>query len=130
MHELSIARSVVSTVTDAVGGRRVLAVTLRIGPLAGVVPAAIAFGWDVVTAGTPLEGARLDLEPVPVLVRCTGCAATASRTTLPPWRCVHCDTGCVPVGDGRTLEVGTVEIDDAVGIENAAQIENGAVVPR
>lgn len=114
MHELSIAQSVVSTVRAAVGGRRVIAVTLRIGPLAGVVPDALMFGWDVVTSGTPLEGARLDVERVPVEIMCAGCGTTGERTASPPWRCAACDGVCAPLGDGRTLEVGSVEVEDDV----------------
>lgn len=113
MHELSIAQSVVSTVRAALGERRVLAVTLRVGPLAGVVPDALRFGWDVVTHGTPLEGSRLDVERVPVEVACAACGTTGDRTTPPPWRCADCDGACAPVGDGRTLEVGSVEVEDA-----------------
>ncbi|MBI4939812.1 MAG: hydrogenase maturation nickel metallochaperone HypA [Actinobacteria bacterium] len=116
MHELSIAQSVVSTVQAAVGGRGVLAVTLRIGPLAGVVPDALTFGWDVVTAGTPLEGARLDVERVPVEIMCAGCGTTGERTASPPWRCDACDGVCAPLGDGRTLEVGSVEVEDDVAV--------------
>ena len=112
MHELSIAQSVVSTVRAALGERRVLAVTLRVGPLAGVVPEALAFGWDVVTNGTSLAGSRLDVERVAVEVMCAGCGTTGERTTSPPWRCAACDGVCAPLGDGRTLEVGTVEVED------------------
>ncbi len=43
------------------------------GPVSGVVPDALRFGWDVVTHGTPLEGSRLDVERVPVEVSCAAC---------------------------------------------------------
>lgn len=112
MHELSIAQSVVSTVRDALPGRSVVAVTLRVGPLAGVVPEALAFGWDVVTRGTELEGSRLDVERVAVEAMCASCGATSEQVSSPPWRCTACDGVCAPLGDGRTLEVGSVEIRD------------------
>lgn len=112
MHELSIARSVVSTVREALGDRRVLAVTLRIGPFAGVVPQALVFGWDIVTHDTPLAGSRLDVERVPVPARCSQCAQVSDHLTPPPLRCPGCDGTCVPLADGRTLEVGTVEVED------------------
>ena len=114
MHELSIAQSVVSTVRDALGERRVLAVTLRVGPLAGVVPEALAFGWDVVTHGTPLAGSRLVVERVSVAARCSRCDTESEHVTPPPLRCPACDATCLPLGDGRTLEVGSVEVEDDV----------------
>lgn len=64
MHELSIAQAVVSTVVDATAARRVLAVELRIGPMAGVVPDSLRFCWDIVTADTPLAGSRLEVTRV------------------------------------------------------------------
>ena len=36
MHEVSIAQAVVSTVTEAVGARPVIAVTLRVGVMSSV----------------------------------------------------------------------------------------------
>lgn len=64
MHELSIARAVVSTVVDATAGRRVLRVELRLGPHAGVIPGSLTFCWDIVTADTPLEGSVLEFTHV------------------------------------------------------------------
>ena len=121
MHELSIAQSVVSTVRGALGERRVLAVTLRVGPLAGVQPEALAFGWDVVTHGTSLAGSRLVVERVPVAARCSRCDAESEHVTPPPLRCPACDATCLPLGDGRTLEVGSVEVEDDV--ESSAGVE-------
>ena len=45
-------------------------------------------------------------------MRCAACGGTAERLTSPPWRCDSCDGVCAPVGDGRTLEVGSVELRD------------------
>jgi hydrogenase nickel incorporation protein HypA/HybF len=113
VHELSIAQAVVSTVEQAVGGRRVLRVRVRIGPLAGVVPEALAFCWDVVTRGSALEGAALEVERVPLEVACSTCGHRRAVTAPPlAWSCPDCGRPALPLGDGRTLEVGEVEIDD------------------
>lgn len=65
MHELAIIESLVDQVAERTVGRRVVAVDLRIGDRSGVVVAALAFSFDVVTLGTPLEGARLVVDEVP-----------------------------------------------------------------
>ncbi|RWE34243.1 MAG: hydrogenase maturation nickel metallochaperone HypA, partial [Mesorhizobium sp.] len=52
MHELGITRNIVSIVEDAAKGRRVRRVTLDVGRLAGVMPDALAFCFDVVSRGT------------------------------------------------------------------------------
>ncbi len=61
MHELAIAESVVSSVLERTEDQRVTVVRLRIGRLAGVVPDALSFCFELATAGTPLEGATLEI---------------------------------------------------------------------
>lgn len=66
MHELSIAISLVEAVCDELprlgDGVTVRAVRLRVGPLSGVVPDALAFAFDAAALETPIAGARLDIE--------------------------------------------------------------------
>jgi hydrogenase nickel incorporation protein HypA/HybF len=63
MHELGITRNIVAIVGEAAVGRRVVRITLEIGEEAGVAADAIAFCFDVVARGTPVEGAVLDIVP-------------------------------------------------------------------
>ncbi len=65
MHELAIIESVVDQVVERTVGRKVLAVTLRVGTESGVVADALEFSFDVATLGSPLEGARLVIDHVP-----------------------------------------------------------------
>ena len=64
MHELSLAEGLVDLVAERTAGREVVAVNLRVGDRAGVVADALAFCFDVVTSGTPVEGAVLRIEEV------------------------------------------------------------------
>ncbi len=64
MHELSLAEGLVDLVAERTAGRQVVAVNLRVGDRSGVVADALPFCFDVVTAGTPLEGAVLRIEEV------------------------------------------------------------------
>lgn len=75
MHELSITRNIVAIVAGAANGRRVRQVTLDIGVLSAVVPDAVRFCFDVVSAGTPVEGAELVVRSVPAAARCRSCGA-------------------------------------------------------
>ena len=59
MHELGLTRNVVAIVIEHARGRAVQQVRLAIGPMAGVERDALSFCFDVVTAGTELEGATL-----------------------------------------------------------------------
>lgn len=68
MHELSIAMSLVelaSTEATRPGIERVLALYVRVGDLSGVAVEALKFSFDIAAAGTPIEGARLEIEHRP-----------------------------------------------------------------
>jgi len=115
MHELSIAHAIVTTVLGHVPpgpDARVLSVGVSVGVLAGVVPRALQFCWDAATAGTPLEGARLQIERVPLEGRCLDCGATATTVAPPPHRCGVCAGPVLATSAGRELELTTVELDD------------------
>ena len=58
----SIAESVVDAVVARTGDQRVTTVRLRIGRLAGVVRDAFEFSFELASAGTPLEGASLEID--------------------------------------------------------------------
>jgi hydrogenase nickel incorporation protein HypA/HybF len=70
VHELSLAGAIVDTVERHAAGRRVTAVYLRVGHLRQVVPASLAFYFEHVARGTVCEGARLEQEVVPAVLRC------------------------------------------------------------
>jgi hydrogenase nickel incorporation protein HypA/HybF len=73
MHELAVTESVISAVTEKVGDRQVQRVTLAIGQLSGVVAESVYFYFDLCSAGTPLEGATLEILDVPGRASCRSC---------------------------------------------------------
>ena len=75
MHELSLAGAVIDTAERHAGGRRVLAVRLRLGELRQVVPDSLAFYFGHVARGTLCEGAVLEHEVVRAELTCAGCDA-------------------------------------------------------
>jgi len=82
MHELGIARNIVTLVGEAANGRAVSRVTLEVGKLSGVMSDAIAFCFDVVAAGTALEGACLDVHEIEGRARCEACGEEFDTATL------------------------------------------------
>lgn len=112
MHELSIATSLVEAAGEEAaqrGAARVLAVHLRVGALSGVVCDALAFSFEVAAAGTPLEGARLEIEEVPVVVFCPACRA---EKPLPDFIrcCPDCGAPTPEVRQGAELEITALEL--------------------
>ena len=56
MHELSIADAVVTIASRHAAGRKVTRVDLKVGHLRQVVPDSLTFAFELVSAGTELEG--------------------------------------------------------------------------
>lgn len=116
MHELSIAASLVESVEQAArqaGAQRVTQVFLRLGALSGVAKDALLFSYDIATAGTLLEGSRLTIEDVPVIVHCDGCQRDVTLPGIQDFRCPVCGRPSARVVAGRELEIAGVEIEVA-----------------
>jgi hydrogenase nickel incorporation protein HypA/HybF len=114
MHELSIAVGLIDLAAEEAarqGNVRVATVFLRIGPLAGVVSDALRFSFDLAAEGTPLEGARLEIEELPVTVHCTLCKGDHIVVDPQRIRCPLCGEPATVVG-GRELELAALEVID------------------
>ena len=108
MHELAIAEDVVSSVRERTGDRHVSVVRLRVGALTGVVPDALDFCFDLAAAGTPLEGASLEIVQECGRAHCRTCEADFEL----PDALLLCDCGSADVAllSGRELSVTSVEV--------------------
>ena len=111
MHELSIAQALIEIVERHAGGRRVTRVEVKVGRLSQVVPDALSFAFELVSQGTPVEGAELVLEDVPAAGTCGSCG---SDTPLPelPLACRRCGSLDVEVTQGEELRVEALEIEE------------------
>jgi hydrogenase nickel incorporation protein HypA/HybF len=112
MHELSIALSILEQVEQnpsaQPGGVR--AVQVKVGALAGVDAEALRFAWQIARAGTPLADAELEIEQIPLRVRCPRC----DRTRTPEIQAISCPD-CAGAEQeilaGRELELTSLEVD-------------------
>jgi hydrogenase nickel incorporation protein HypA/HybF len=115
MHELSIVTSVVESVTESLAaypGARVLEVRLRVGALTSVVVESLEFCWGIAAEGTPLEGAKLAVNVLPVVMHCEPCAQDVELEGVQSFRCPRCGQPCAEMRQGRELEIDSIEIDD------------------
>jgi len=120
MHELSIIASIVDTVTESVAaykGARVVEVRLRVGALASVVEDSLQFCFGIATEGTPLEGSRLVVKTLPVVMHCAGCDADVELDGVQSFRCPRCGEPCFDLRQGRELEIEAIEIDEMNEVE-------------
>ena len=115
MHELSIAYNLVEAVAQAAqnaGARAVTVVRLRLGELSGVVENALQFGYDIATQGTVLEGSRLEIEEVPVIIHCDHCNRDLPLPSIQNFSCPVCGAPSAHILQGRELEIVSLEIED------------------
>jgi hydrogenase nickel incorporation protein HypA/HybF len=111
VHELSITRNIVAIVADRAQGRKVRRVTLEVGKLSGVMTDAIAFCFDIVTQGTMLEGAVLDITVVEGRARCVECGKVFGVPTL--YAACVCGSRRLHRLQGEELKIKTMELEEA-----------------
>jgi hydrogenase nickel incorporation protein HypA/HybF len=119
MHELGIAQQLIEQAHLALPAQaaQVTALTVRLGPLAGLSAAELRFGFEVVRAGTPFADAELTIEAVPVRVWCPLCQVESAVADLEPVQCPRCEERTVRIVQGKelilqSLAVRTKEIYD------------------
>jgi len=112
MHELSIAMSIVDMAREEAERRDVAidAVYLDLGPLSGVVAEALLFSWEIACEGTPLEGCRLVIKPVPIEVYCHTCNAQKTLPSMQWFCCPECGAPTSQVIHGKELLITALEI--------------------
>jgi len=107
---------VVDAVIDSMApypGARVKEVRLRVGALASVVEDSLQFCYGIATEGTPLEGSKLVVNAVPVVMRCESCSADVEIASLQSFRCPRCNAPVSNLLQGRELEIESIEIEEA-----------------
>ncbi|MCL2123685.1 MAG: hydrogenase maturation nickel metallochaperone HypA [Desulfovibrionaceae bacterium] len=117
MHEISIVTSLLSLVDEELAKRqlqKLLVVRVRHGALANIAPEAMSFAFEALTQGSPFEGARLELEEEPVVLRCPcgACFSPEQKRELLFVPCPACgETLGHTVEKGRELYLQHIEAE-------------------
>jgi len=112
MHEMALAESVRAIVDETArshGARRVVAVRLEIGRLAGVEIEALRFAFDVVKRGSLADAARLELVADEGRAWCMQCSQGIVVAALDE-PCPHCGSHQLQVTGGDRMRVLEIEI--------------------
>ena len=115
MHELSLAEAVVEIALRHAAGRSVRKVELRVGDLRQVVPTALEFAFELLSDGTVLEGAELEIENVPARGRCRACAVETTMRAF-PLQCSACGGLDLEVIAGEELLVDALELEQTATV--------------
>jgi len=113
MHELSLIASLFDTLTEKAAdhrAREVTLVTIKAGPLAGVVPELLVSAFDMYKKGTIAARARLAVVPLPFVVRCRACGAETSHDN-PISACPACGSADFTIVQGTEVYLDKLELE-------------------
>jgi hydrogenase nickel incorporation protein HypA/HybF len=115
VHELSICGSIADIVTRRAAGRTVRVINLRAGQLRQIVPETLVYCWELVSADTPLDGSRINVEAVPARVRCRSCDRVTDVGAVPVFACGGCGSFDVDVVSGEEFLITSLELAEGAG---------------
>jgi hydrogenase nickel incorporation protein HypA/HybF len=113
MHEFSIAQNILEVVhrtASEAGAARVARVRLKVGVFTSIHVDSLRFALEVLARGTPSEGCALEVEDVPMTVRCGACGQE-SRAPEILAECPACGATGVTVAGGRELSIVSIDAE-------------------
>lgn len=94
MHEISLVQGLLQQLGDLARtnqARKIIKITMEVGPLSGVVADSFRFGFDILSADDHLvSGAELVLVSPPVSYLCSDCGHISTTTGEKPEQCAKC----------------------------------------
>ena len=113
MHEVSIMQSVMEMAIGKLGEagyQKIDSITLRIGGATGILTDSLRFAFDALKPGTPVCGAVLHIEEVPVGGVCLGCGEGFSTPEKFVFSCPLCGHERIRITQGRELDLTGLEV--------------------
>ncbi len=111
MHEMSIANMLLEIVLDEARKHaitRIDRILIQVGEMAAVNPDALNFCFSLISEETPAKGAKLEIEIVPVVARCSRCGLIFQVENF-SFLCPDCKAITTECISGQELTVLSVE---------------------
>ena len=113
MHELSIASSLLEKVLEERerhGGGRITEINLRVGKLSHIMPEPLEFAFQILAKDTAAEKARINIERVPVALKCRTCGWEGDAAES-SFDCARCKSSDVEIAAGMELVLASFTLD-------------------
>jgi hydrogenase nickel incorporation protein HypA/HybF len=113
MHELTVAASLCEWALGQardVAPQRLVAIELEHDPLSGLNTDALEFGFQALSAETPLAGVRLEWASVEPTYVCRSCGRS-DRAATPPRICQTCQEPFPRLRRDDSLRIRSIEVD-------------------
>jgi hydrogenase nickel incorporation protein HypA/HybF len=115
MHELPATQGILEVALEAAqqnGARRITAIDLAIGELAGLVDDSVQFYFDILSKDTIAEGAVLRFRREPAMATCADCGHQFAASVPLTAACPVCGEFRLQVSGGREFFVESIEVED------------------
>lgn len=112
MHELMVTESLLEIAlrhAREAGAGGITHLYLVIGELSSVIDDSVQFYWDIVSEGTPAEGAMLHFKRIPAEMACQECAETYDPKV--DLTCPGCGSANVRIVSGQEFYLEAIEVN-------------------
>ena len=113
MHELSIVASLFEILEAKARenqATKIVGVRLKVGKLAGIVPEFLESAFDSYKKDTIAAEARLEVEEVPLKMRCRKCAAEIEKEDY-SLLCPYCSSTDLEIIEGMDLLLDKIDLE-------------------
>lgn len=127
MHELSVTESILDIVlrhAEQAGASQVTNIYLVLGDLASIVDDSVAFYWDMISADTMAQGAKLHFQRIRTEMECLDCQ-THYEPSEGDLGCPECHGRNVKVVSGEEFFIDSIEVEFEGDRENAVTGDTG-----
>lgn len=98
MHEYPLTQKIINTAAEYAKGARVASIALVMGEMCGAAEESLRMYFDIIAEGTVCADAKLVVETIKPLLKCTACGALFARRPFT----FACECG----GEGRPTDIG------------------------
>lgn len=113
MHEMAMISSIFNVINDKIkeyGINRVKQVKLVVGDMTGVEDNTMRACFELFAETTPVEGARLVIEHIPIKVRCRNCGNEYVASNM-HFKCSSCGGSSINIITGKELYIDNIEAE-------------------
>lgn len=114
MHELPVTQSIVNICLEELEknkGKAVKEINIVEGELSDMVPESIHMYFEILTKGTKLQDAVLNIAKIPAKIQCKDCSfeGTFNKTDF---FCSKCGSENISIVGGREFYIDSMEVED------------------